>query len=435
MLGILLNTGKDKVAAKIEALGQMVISNNNVVAVRTTEERRASLIQEIDQFDLDKVGKSLDPTALAGRLRKRMCRQIRQGVCSRHRQRSPEPRALTLEARQRQPPALNYALQRWKAFLTFPTCTARALDEKCKDSLVFPDGYCDQDNAEGGAGFIIFRPGGVLQHAGAMIPHHLKDELQADGKKQCNTQAELLAVLAAILASADQVAGNTMLIADDSTSTVANILNGSSTSKESRKIVGTKWLLAAIMDIELVIAHVPGVLKPWEPFSRPEDESKQELARALADKYGSKIITIKWPPSLDTDPQGWAEATKSVLKKDSRETAYTAYVESFKRLRPTSTPQITMMVQATWPDKNSTLGYVWKEKSRKDASMRYACTCRNIVQALTRSVTSSFGRFPIEYITVHHHLSTPEPGDKNGVTLRMSDGEARWRLQPAMGKA
>ena len=51
MSGIPLKAGKDKVAARVEALGAEPISSQHVVAIRTTDERAASLQKDIGNFE------------------------------------------------------------------------------------------------------------------------------------------------------------------------------------------------------------------------------------------------------------------------------------------------------------------------------------------------------------------------------------------------
>ena len=126
--------------------------------------------------------------------------------------------------------------------------------------MAFPDGYWDQDTKTGGAGFIMMGPKNKAKCAGGMIPPHLRNELTSTGLKQRNTQAELLAIWCLVLCSAKHIAGNTLYIADDSTGTVHNLMSGSSAAPDSRAIVGNIWILAASLDLEVYIQHIPGVL-------------------------------------------------------------------------------------------------------------------------------------------------------------------------------
>ena len=53
ILGIPLKTGKDKVAARVEALGGVLVSGSNIVAIRTTDERSTLLRKDIENFESD----------------------------------------------------------------------------------------------------------------------------------------------------------------------------------------------------------------------------------------------------------------------------------------------------------------------------------------------------------------------------------------------
>ena len=50
MLGIPLKEGKDKVAARVEALGGELVSTKDVLALLTTEGRRTHLTRELENF-------------------------------------------------------------------------------------------------------------------------------------------------------------------------------------------------------------------------------------------------------------------------------------------------------------------------------------------------------------------------------------------------
>lgn len=82
------------------------------------------------------------------------------------------------------------------------------------------------------------------------------------------------------MCSAKCIAGHTLYVADDSTGTVHNRLAGSSAASESRAIVGNMLILAASLDIEMYMQHVPGCLNPGDPFSRPEEPAKTKRSSA-----------------------------------------------------------------------------------------------------------------------------------------------------------
>ena len=90
-----------------------------------------------------------------------------------------------------------YCLQWWRALLASPFHNGAEAHEQRKRFLAFPDGYWDQDES-GGVGYLIMGLDGHT-HSGGMVPPHLKAELLREGKKQRNTQAELLAILTLLL--------------------------------------------------------------------------------------------------------------------------------------------------------------------------------------------------------------------------------------------
>ena len=59
----------------------------------------------------------------------------------------------------------------------------------------------------------------------------------------------------------------------------------SSASGQSRFIVGSIHLLAALTDIDIVIRHIPGCLSIGDLFSSPSQAEKAANAKRIAHKY------------------------------------------------------------------------------------------------------------------------------------------------------
>jgi len=84
-----------------------------------------------------------------------------------------------------------------------------------------------------------------------MIPPHLSYVLlsmqeEDKEKRQRNTQAELLAILMAILMWHDDLRGNSLLILTDSTAALENVKAGVSSHQQSRDIVAHIQFFAMI---------------------------------------------------------------------------------------------------------------------------------------------------------------------------------------------
>ena len=216
MLGIPLKHGKEDLAQCIQALGHEIAATALWAGLRMTDERRLSVFLKIGHT-LAHGFKPLEVSVLAGHLHfallatagkasKSFARTIYEGVVGAvSDQPSPVYRALQwLEAIMQKPPP---RIERTKF---------------AKHHLLLPDGHWDPPKKEGGVGAVLLREGDLPYTYGGMVPEHLAFQLlfMQEGQKrkeQRNTQAELLAVLVAILMWHDDLQGQPLLILTDST--------------------------------------------------------------------------------------------------------------------------------------------------------------------------------------------------------------------------
>ena len=122
----------------------------------------------------------------------------------------------------------------------------------------------------------------AVHHMGGMIPTNIQQELLQfivhDAKTQRNTQAELLAIIVAMLTWTQLLRGSDLVIYDDSSATIGCALSGSSADEHSKELVATIWLRFAHLQITVWFAWVPWVpteTNPGDAPSRPKDPKKR----------------------------------------------------------------------------------------------------------------------------------------------------------------
>ena len=144
-----------------------------------------------------------------------------------------------------------------------------------KHHLLLPDGYWDPPKKEGGVGAVLLREGDLPYTLGGMVPEHLAFQLLSmqEGhkkKEQRNTQAELLAVLMAILMWHDDLQGQSLLILTESTAALNNCREGTAADQQSRDLVSTILFLGSVFRIHIWFAWVFSKQNPGDPYSRPK---------------------------------------------------------------------------------------------------------------------------------------------------------------------
>jgi hypothetical protein len=275
-----------------------------------------------------------------------------------------------------------------------------------------------------------------------MVPPHLRAELLKKGKKQRNTQAELLAIWCILLTEAEKLRGNVLYIADDSTATKGNMLRQTAKSEDSRSIVGNIWLLAALLNVQISINHVPGCLNPGDPFSRPEDQKKQEQSARLAEFTAAKGLDMKWPPGLKTAPAEWGKAIQEARKMSKTEnplgvrdkkggTKNKAVFQNAVLLWPTDTATIVDLVGSMWTMPRFIAGYARSKTTtpmaQQSVTMRNACRYSQIIGPIVNAARQRAG---IEHVELLTKVSTQETENlslrKGQGALTVQKGKAKW---------
>lgn len=244
------------------------------------------------------------------------------------------------------------------------------------------------------------------QCAGGMIPQHLRHELTSTGKKQRNTQAGLLAIWCLILCSAKHISGHTLYIADDSTGTVSNILAGSSASPDSRAIVGNIWILAASLDIEIYVQHIPGCLNPGDPFSRPEEPEKVKEAAHIIQETSATQVNMVWPATLRTDPKSWVQTIKAARIQKQKIPAPGLNTEGTATqaaclMHSTDTNSIAKLIVQNWPTKRVCMG------TGNESTMATARTYSKAAAELVKAMRGRYENSPVDKIIVQHAPNVP----------------------------
>ncbi len=232
----------------MDALGHTLTSHARWVALQISENRRTKLMAKLELIER-RGFRSREPSQLGGELN--FVDQATHGRCG---------RAFTVMIQQAKlqsakplaQQALAYAgVQWWQTLLQHPVPRWEVAGQRRRRAALFPDGYWNPDKAEGGVGALLLVEGARALATGAVVPQHLAAQLLAieDGRvgarAQRNTQAELLAVLVALLTWSEDLRGCELVIFDDSQAAEGNLLSGSATTAHSKELFGTIWLEAA----------------------------------------------------------------------------------------------------------------------------------------------------------------------------------------------
>ena len=197
-IGIPLKVGKEDVSQCIEALGHIISAQALWAGLRMTEKRRESVLSRVssallkgfEDKEVEEITGHLNFAlmATAGKTMFSFARTLYDAV--------PGPIG-------KQKPQVYRALLWLEAVLQNPPPRVET-DNHGKHHVLLPDGYWDPDKQTGGVGAVLLREGATPFTYGGMIPPHLSYVLlsmqeESKEKKQRNTQAELLAILMAIL--------------------------------------------------------------------------------------------------------------------------------------------------------------------------------------------------------------------------------------------
>ena len=150
-----------------------------------------------------------------------------------------------------------------------------------KRIVAWVDGSWDMDRGCGAVGAMLLSSEPAAFCVSATIPNHLAAELCSLNKRQRNTQAELLAVLVLLLSCPEELRDAELLLYEDNTAAMHNILSGAAGDSQSRNIVAAIWLVAAMLRLRLWVVWVPTDLNPADCFSRPEKWDKRDEAAHL----------------------------------------------------------------------------------------------------------------------------------------------------------
>ncbi len=142
----------------------------------------------------------------------------------------------------------------------------------------------------------------------AHIPPAICAKLKVLGKEQRNTQAELLAVLVLAITFPEQLRAADMLLWEDNTPAMGNVVSGAATDPDSQAIVGAIWLTCAVLGANPRVEWVASESNPADAFSRPDEPQKQREARRLSEEFGLQPTAARWPASLRMDAAAWAAA-------------------------------------------------------------------------------------------------------------------------------
>ena len=301
-IGIPLKVGKEDVSQCIEALGHITAAQQLWAGLRMTDKRRESVLLRVSTALVKGLGaKEVEEItghpnfalmATAGKTMFSFARTLYDAV--------PGPIG-------KQKPQVYRALLWLEAVLQNPPPRVER-DQHDKHHVLLPDGYWDPDKQQGGVGAVFLREGATPFTYGGMIPPHLSYVLlsmqeEAKEKKQRNTQAELLAILMAILMWHDDLRGNSLLILTDSTAALENVKAGVPADQQSRDIVAHIQFFAMIYRISFWFDWVPSKQNPGDPYSRPCTCSEE--AKELDKLLGATRFEPVWPSFLRASPTAW----------------------------------------------------------------------------------------------------------------------------------
>ena len=353
MLGIPLKESKNQgPAAVLDLLGLDVLSTPRWAGLRLTAKRRAALsdvvdaalrAQRLSKRDAAKLGGQLGfaTSAMFGRVGRAYASPV-----SAH--------AGGWSGR------LAHALSWWKALLRCPLYHKRVHGKDRPVVIGWVDGSWDMDAGTGAIGGMLLSPTHGGHSFSAHIPPHLRAELLKAGKKQQDTQSELLAVLVLLLTCPDAVRGARLVLFEDNTPALENIRRGAAGDDDSMAIVGAIWLLLGVLGTEVWIEWVASESNPADSFSRPDEPDKRAEAAALAQRYRLRAAEPCLPASFHMDADAWATAV-AAAQEDWAHNDRSHRARTALRLKAVDAATLAALLGAITfdsDDKQITLGWI-----------------------------------------------------------------------------
>ena len=199
----------------------------------------------------------------------------------------------------------------------------------------------------------------------AVVPANLREELRKTGKRQRNTQSELLAVLMLLLSCPEQLRGRNLILYEDNQAALENILAGSAADPDSRSLVAGIWLLAAVLRVNIWIEYAPSESKSADCFSRPGEEAKALEMRQLSSMHGLVATPPRLPSPLQSEPEAWAAAV-AAAHNPQRWTTRAEHARTAARLGATDGPTIARLLgRVTWDARDGSVTLGWLQLPRR----------------------------------------------------------------------
>ena len=321
LLGIPLKEEKDHEPAMImDLLGLRVAIGRDWAGCKLTEARRLDLVAAVDgalrsqalaRREAARLGGQLGfaATALFGRIGRVYAAQV-----SAH----AGPWSGQLQA----------ALEWWKALLGAPVYHMEQNSAKPRLATAWVDGSWDMDQGTGAVGGLLLTEDRGCHSFSARIPAHLAAQLSACGKRQRNTQSELLAILVLLLTFPETLRGAQLILFEDNWAALSNVLSGAAADEDSQALVGVIWLLLGVLRIHVRVDYIPSEGNPADSYSRPDELEKREEAARYSELLGVAASPAVFPACVRADAGAWttslAVCEASWRRMDRRERANTA---------------------------------------------------------------------------------------------------------------
>ena len=297
---------------RLEILGLEVVCAPDWCGVKLTEKRRANLLdavtvalrrERLPRREAQRLGGQLGfaTSALFGRVGRTFATQVsdHQGMWD---------------------STVKNALGWWQALLRSPIYHKREFSKTRKKVMAWVDG--SWDNGAGSIGGVLFSSDGTRQAISAHIPEHLQDELMSTEKTQRNTQSELLAILSLLLSCPEALRDSDLVLFEDNTACLANVLAGGARDEHSKDLVGGIWLLLAVLRVNLWIEWIPSECNPADCFSRPDEVGKASLVDELIAAFGIKAVSTKFPATMYMDAAHWVTAMDLARDRSAMKTRH-----------------------------------------------------------------------------------------------------------------
>ena len=382
LLGIPLKEEKGQAPAqRMPALGLEAATTAKWSALRLTEKRRDDLFEAVKEAlrlgrlaarDASRLGGQLGfaSTALFGRVGRAYTRSItsHKGGWS---------------------DELDHSLRWWRALLTMPLHCYQEHDNGKPEASGWVDGSWDMDMGTGALGGVLLTSQGGWSIS-MEIPPNLCAELQRQGKRQRNTQSELLAIIMLLLSCPEQLRGHQLVLYEDNQSALENVLAGSAGDPDSRALVAMVWLLAAALRVSIWIDYVPSESNPADCFSRPGEPDKKAEMQQLTTLFGLRAVTPRLPASMGTDPETWAAAV-AAARQPGKWAARAEQANLAARLNATDDGTICgLLNRITWDAQNGEITIGWLQLRRRGVVAAATHHHSGLAQLLCRALRQAY---------------------------------------------